>query len=47
MNFLAYFNVFLGFLMDDYLNGFWIAGIGFCAIFLVINIAKGRRVPVV
>lgn len=47
MNLLPYFSLFISFLSGSYLDGLWIAGIGFCGIFFLINLFKGRRAPIV
>lgn len=43
MNLLPYFDLFLSFLLAEYLEGLWIAGIGFTAIFWLLKLLTKKR----
>lgn len=43
MNLLPYFELFLGFLLDNFWDGLWIAGIGFTAIFGLMKLVTRKR----
>lgn len=43
MNLLPYMELFLQFVMHEYLDGLWIAGIGFTAILLVLKMLRVKR----
>lgn len=43
MSLLPYFQMFLDFLMADYFNGLWIAGICFAALVLLFRILFKKR----
>lgn len=43
MNLLPYFQIILDFLMDDYLSGLWLAGIGFSCIFCVLRLVTRKK----
>lgn len=43
MPLLPYMQLFLDFVMHEYLNGLWIAGIGFSVIFLVLRVLRVKR----
>ncbi len=43
MNLLPYFQLFLDFLLDEFWNGLWIAGIGFAGIFWLMKLTTRKR----
>ena len=43
MDLLPYMELFFGFVMHEYLNGLWIAGIGMAAILLVLHLLCVKR----